>query len=122
MEELRELKSKTFNTITGNGGEDLAVRYLQDKGYKILSRNFKTKLGEIDIIARENKTIVFVEVKTRKSDYFGLPREAVTASKQRKIRMVATQYLKLHGGLNQECRFDVIDILCGDITHLENCF
>lgn len=117
-----ELTNKTFNTITGSGGEDLAVKYLMNNKYKILSRNFKTKIGEIDIIAKDKDTIVFVEVKTRKSDAFGLPREAVTYAKQSKIRMVATQYLKLHGGLNQKCRFDVVDILRGEITHIENCF
>lgn len=117
-----ELTTKSFNTITGTGGEDKATKYLSNLGYKILCRNFKTKIGEIDIIAKDKNTIVFVEVKTRKSDMFGLPREAVTTSKQRKIRMVATQYLKLHGGLNQMCRFDVIDILQGQISHIQNCF
>lgn len=122
MEENIDLSHKTFNTVTGCGGEDMAYKYLISKGYKILARNFKTKIGEIDIIAKDKGVIVFVEVKTRKSDFFGLPREAVTPSKQRKIRMVATQYLKLHGGLEQVCRFDVIDILAGEINHIENCF
>lgn len=114
--------TKTFNSVTGSGGEDQASKYLISKGYKILKRNFKTKIGEIDIVAKDGDVIVFVEVKTRKNDYFGLPREAVTPTKQRKIRMVATQYLKLNGGLNQLCRFDVIDILGGDLNHIENCF
>lgn len=117
-----KLTNKTFNTVTGIGGEDLAVEYLIKKKYKILSRNFKTKIGEIDIIAKDKNVIVFVEVKTRTNDVFGLPREAVTSAKQSKIRMVATQYLKIHGGLNQACRFDVIDILRGELTHIENCF
>lgn len=117
-----EFTGKTFNNVTGSGGEDKAKEYLQSKGYKILAQNFKTKLGEIDIVAKDHNMLVFVEVKTRKSDYFGLPREAVTVTKQRKIRMVATQYLKLHGGLNQLCRFDVIDILGGEISHIVNCF
>lgn len=116
------MSSKTFNNVTGLGGEDRATNYLKDKNYRILARNFKTKIGEIDIIAKDKDSIVFVEVKTRKNDMFGLPREAVTPFKQRKIRMVATQYLKSHGGLNQKCRFDVIDILGGEITHIENCF
>lgn len=122
MEELNNLSTKAFNTVTGTGGEDMAVKYLLSKGYKILARNYTTKIGELDIVAKDKGTIVFVEVKTRKSDFFGLPREAVTYTKQRKIRMVATQYLKVHGGINQACRFDVIDILGGEISHIENCF
>lgn len=122
MEEINNLSTKAFNTVTGTGGEDMAIKYLLSKGYKILARNYKTKIGELDIIAKDKGCIVFVEVKTRKSDYFGLPREAVTYTKQRKIRMVATQYLKTHGGIYQACRFDVIDILDGEISHIENCF
>ena len=119
---MNSLSSKTFNSVTGHGGEEKAVEYLKNKNYVILATNFKTKIGEIDIIAKEKDAIVFVEVKTRKNDMFGLPREAVTYHKQNKIRQVAVQYLKSHGGLNQSCRFDVIDILAGNITHIENCF
>ena len=116
------LSSKRYNSIVGNSGEDKACEYLVNKGYKILRRNFKTKIGEIDIIAKIDNITVFVEVKCRQSAMFGLPREAVTPFKQRKIRQVATQYLKNHDGIYTSCRFDVIDILDGKITHIENCF
>lgn len=116
------LSNKRNNAIVGNSGEEKACEYLINNGYKILRRNFKTKIGEIDIIAKKDNTTVFVEVKCRQSAMFGLPRESVTPYKQRKIRQVATQYLKNHDGIYTSCRFDVIDILDGEITHIENCF
>jgi len=106
----------------GKEQEQLAVKFLKSKGYKILHTNYTCKIGEIDIIAEDKNIIVFVEVKYRKSDYFGLPREAVNYYKQRKIRQVATFYLKWNKTLSTPCRFDVIDILGDKITHLENCF
>ena len=113
---------KSNNKVLGNSGEEIALKYLKNNGYKILFSNFKTQIGEIDIIAKENGVIVFVEVKTRTSNYFGLPREAVNAHKQYKIRQVATQYLKKYSDVDNACRFDVIEILEGKITHLKNCF
>ena len=101
------LNKKTFNKLVGDSAEEIALKYLQEQDYKILKKNFKTKIGEIDIIAKQNDYIVFVEVKYRTNDYFGMPREAVNYQKQRKIRMVATQYLKYNGGLTTPCRFDV---------------
>ena len=86
--------SKFLNKITGFKGERQAVIYLTKLGYSILKNNYTTKLGEIDIIAKDKQTIVFVEVKTRLTTEFGLPREAVTSYKQNKIRLVATEYLK----------------------------
>ncbi len=110
------------NCLKGRKGEAEAENYLREKGYKILRRNFKVSFGEIDLIAKDKDTIVFVEVKARNSLRFGLPREAVTYRKQQNIRKVALLYLQLNHMLDQNCRFDVIEILNGEITHLENCF
>ena len=113
------LKSiKQENRVKGDIGENKAVKYLIDKGYEILETNYKNKLGEIDIIAKDDTRIVFVEVKARATAKYGYPREAVNEYKQRKIRMVAESYLKSKRLLNSYIRFDVIEILAGNITHL----
>lgn len=111
--------------IFGKKGEIIATNYLKNKDYTIICNNYKTPIGEIDIIAKDKNTIVFVEVKTRTSRAFGDPLEAVNAHKQMKIRQVATMYLKQFGKLNTSCRFDVIGVL-GDtdeeIRHIQNAF
>ncbi len=113
------LKStKQENRVKGDIGENKAVKYLTDKGYEILETNYKNKLGEIDIIAKDDTRIVFVEVKARATAKYGYPREAVNEYKQRKIRMVAESYLKSKRLLNSYIRFDVIEILAENITHL----
>lgn len=96
--------------IFGEKGESIAVRYLKKKGYKILEKNYRTKLGEIDIIAKDKDTIVFVEVKSRRSWQFGNPKGAVTPAKQRKISKVALYYLKTNDRSNAKARFDVVTI------------
>lgn len=96
--------------IFGEKGESIAVRYLKKKGYKILEKNYRTKLGEIDIIAKDKDTIVFVEVKSRRSWQFGSPKGAVTPAKQRKISKVALYYLKTNDRSNARARFDVVTI------------
>lgn len=108
--------------ILGTKGEIIAKDYLTSQGYTILETNFSNQIGEIDIIAKENDTIVFVEVKTRETLRFGYPREAVTKYKQNKIRQVALVYLKLKRKLNRPVRFDCIEILGDEITHIKNCF
>jgi putative endonuclease len=94
----------------GEAGEALAARLLRKKGYKIVATNYRTQLGEIDIIARDGDTLVFVEVKARQSDRFGAPKWAVTPAKQRKISMVALYYLKTTGQSDTKARFDVVSI------------
>ena len=113
---------KSFNKINGDSGEKIALNFLKKNKYKILETNFKTSIGEIDIIAKQKSVIVFVEVKYRSSNDFGLPREAVNRSKQNNIRIVATQYLKMTKQLSSPCRCDVIEIIDNDIIHLKNCF
>ena len=93
----------------GEKGEGLACKFLKKKGYRIISRNVKTSIGEIDIIAIDKDTLVFVEVKTRESLQYGRPFESVTPFKRRKIANVALLYLKK---LREapECRFDIVSI------------
>lgn len=94
----------------GKQGEDLACRYLQSHGYRILQRNFKIRYGELDIIAIIDKTLVFVEVKTRIGKEFGLPEEAVTPRKLREVTQTALLYKSLHPELPEALRIDVIGI------------
>ena len=94
----------------GKRGESLAARHLKRNGYRIIEKNFRTKQGEIDIIAKDKDTIVFVEVKSRKTDRFGNPKWAITPRKQHKISMVALQYLKATQQINAKARFDVVSI------------
>ncbi len=94
----------------GKKSEAIAVKHLKKQKYKILEENYRTRLGEIDIIAKDGDTIAFIEVKSRRSDHFGHPKGAITPQKQRKITMVALQYLKATGQSNARARFDVISI------------
>ena len=108
--------------ILGVQGETLAKDYLLQKKYQILCQNYKTKIGEIDIIAKKDDIIVFVEVKDRQTKRYGMPREAITPYKQNKIRVVATQYLMSKRLTNSKVRFDCIEILGDTISHIENAF
>lgn len=110
----------------GKKSERLAAEFLKRTGYRILETNYRSKLGEIDIIAREKGTIVFVEVKARNTSRFGSPKGAITPAKQRKISMVALDYLKRSGQTEVSARFDVvaIDTASGkiDIEVVKNAF
>ncbi len=113
---------KTKNKIKGKIGEEQAKEYLENNNYEILETNYTTKIGEVDIIARHENRIVFIEVKERATARFGYPREAVNLKKQQTIRNVADWYLKSHRFKDQLIRFDVIEILAGKITHLVAAF
>jgi putative endonuclease len=93
----------------GQKGEGLAAKFLRKNGYRVLEQNFKTPIGEIDIIAQDGDTLVFIEVKTRESLMYGQPFEAVNFSKKRKIANVALLYLKRFRDI-PPCRFDVVSI------------
>lgn len=93
----------------GQKGEGLAVRFLRKKGYRIIRCNYKTRIGEIDIIAGDKDTLVFIEVKTRESLHYGRPFEAVDRRKRKKIANVAMQYLKTLREV-PPCRFDIVSI------------
>lgn len=94
----------------GGKGEDLAVGFLKKQKYKILERNFRCKFGEIDIIALDRKTLVFVEVKTRSSHEFGSPQTSITPRKKRQLTKVAHYYLQKNHLFNREARFDVVTV------------
>lgn len=109
----------------GKRGEIIAVNYLKNKGYNILETNYKNKVGEIDIIAMDKNYIVFVEVKTRMSRFFGDPLEAVDERKQYKIRSVASGYLLQKHKTEANCRFDVVSVLGSgddDVRHIIDAF
>ncbi len=94
----------------GKLGEDLACRELTRRGYAILARGFRTRFGEIDIVARDEGALVFVEVKARQSRRYGGAVEAITRRKQRRVAAMALDYLARAGRLDARCRFDVVAI------------
>jgi putative endonuclease len=110
----------------GKAGEDLAARFLERKGLKILERNYRFERGEIDLIAEDGDELIFIEVKARRSAAFGAPEDAVTEKKQEQIRGVAEGYLYEHDIENRPCRFDVVAIEfkngVSEIRHIENAF
>lgn len=110
----------------GRWGEEQAARYLRRRGMKILARNVRTPVGEIDLIARQGKTLVFAEVKTRRSDAFGSPQEAVGALKQRQILRAAQWYLGEGKGKGLQPRFDVVAVRPGPagplVEHIPDAF
>ena len=97
----------------GKEGEEIAIRFLKKNGYKIIERNYVCKMGEMDIIAREKDTLVFVEVKTRTSTAFGPPQLAVNSAKQMQLSKVALYFLKEKQLEDTNARFDVVAILLG---------
>lgn len=99
------------NLYLGAQGEEAAVDFLKENGYKIITRNYKTKLGEIDIVAKDKDALAFIEVKTRYSDRFGLPYEAVSRTKQRQISKAALTFLKENNLLDKKARFDVVSVI-----------
>ncbi len=102
-----------YTTTRGVAGEVLAARFLRDKGYTILSSNYHSRFGEIDIIAVDGPYIVFVEVKARSERSFIEPREAVTQSKQDKILRTASLYMRAYPS-NLQPRFDVVEVWVAD--------
>lgn len=101
-------------SLLGKAGEDLAADYLRRNGFTILERNYRSRSGEIDIIARQGNTLVFIEVKTRKSAAFGAPAAAVTSRKQAQISRVAQEYLAQQKLFDKPARFDVVAVLAPD--------
>jgi putative endonuclease len=110
----------------GKNGEDLACRELERRGYVIVARRYRLRRGELDIIARDGPTVVFVEVKTRADQMFGDAAEAVTPLKQLRMTRLAEEYLMRHQLSDCPCRFDVVSILVGsgapEIEVIQNAF
>ena len=113
---------------TGVNGEEEAARFLARCGYAILDRNVRTRNGEIDLVAKEGKTLVFVEVKTRRDMEGDPPQAAVNTRKQNKLGKLALGYLKSKRLREQPCRFDVVSVIVNDeglvkaIRHIPNAF
>ena len=110
-------------TLTGREGEAKAAEYLRKKRYDIIGANYRCRFGELDLIAKKGELVIFVEVKLRKNDRFGAAADAVTVSKQDKLRKAAASWLASHD-CDAPTRFDVIEIYTdtGRINHIENAF
>lgn len=104
----------------GKLGEDIATNYLKQKGYKILDRNFECRQGEIDIIAIDKKEIVFIEVKTRTSNKYGTPSEAVNKIKQKHMLQTIKYYLYIRNLSDEFIRIDVIEVYVKDNVYKVN--
>ncbi len=120
---MTEKNKKDF----GKEGEEIAAKYLEEKGFEIIKRNYQYGHGEIDIIAKDGEVLVFVEVKTRKTLEYGEPEYAITKKKILQIKKMAELYLYDKEIEEADCRFDVIAIILGSegnpqITHYENAF
>jgi putative endonuclease len=114
-----------LNRLLGERGERAAARHLKRQGMRVLLRRYRTKQGEIDLIARDGNTLVFVEVKARRQ---GVPAEAVTPEKERRLTITALQFMRRHRLLEERSRFDVVAIVWPDdrspprIEHFRNAF
>lgn len=108
----------------GSSGENLAVKYLETHGYRVLDRNFTTNIGEVDIFVTDEKTLVAVEVKSRLSLEYGTPAEAVGYEKIKKISQVTSQYIKQFRLFGVPVRFDVVEVYLQDntVNHIVNAF
>ena len=115
----------TSRQSLGEHGEALAARWYSDRGYEIVARNWRTRSGEVDIVARRGGTLVFCEVKTRTGSAFGEPAESVTPAKQRKIRSTAVAYIATLGGEDvrpKSLRFDVACVVGREVEVIEAAF
>lgn len=100
----------------GLKGEKIALQFLRRNGYRIISRNFCCRLGEIDLIARQGKSTVFIEVKTRSSCEFGLPEDSINPKKIKHLLRCAQFYIKNHAHPEDDFRFDVVSVILGSTT------
>lgn len=110
----------------GKWGEDMAAKFLEEKGYHIVARDWKDNHKDIDIVAIDTDTLVFVEVKTRRNDYFLQPEQAVNGKKIKNITLAANRFVKMHQ-IDLQMRFDIISIVGTDesnctINHIEDAF
>jgi len=112
----------TARRALGSSGEDAAAAWYEANGYRILARNWRCRQGEIDLVLRRGRTIVFCEVKTRTSASFGAPIEAVTRTKQLRLRALAARWLAESTTPAGEIRFDVVSVLAGELEVLEGAF
>jgi putative endonuclease len=106
----------------GARGEELVAEWYRARGYRVLDRNWRCRAGELDIVAGRDGLVVFCEVKTRSSVAFGVPSEAVTAVKQRRLRTLGVQWLGQSGVRARDVRFDVASVLDREIDVIEGAF
>lgn len=109
--------------LIGQMGEEAALAWLKKKGHRLLARNWRCRLGEIDLITAEGNQTVFVEVRSRTSDLFGAPAESVTSQKQTRLRRLAEYYLLSQGLAGRSVRFDVVAVRLtpeGQVTHIQH--
>ena len=119
---MSDTQKNLYKKLLGARGELKAKAFLKKKGYKILASNYSTKLGEVDLIGLYGDFLVFVEVKTRTSDNYGAPCEAVNDKKQQHIKAVAQKYILDNNLDNLQPRFDVIEVTKNNINHIEDAF
>ncbi|WP_432986756.1 YraN family protein [Dactylosporangium sp. CA-233914] len=113
------------NQLVGGFGERVACRYLVSQGLVLLDRNWRSRAGELDVVARDGPDVVFVEVKTRRSTRFGMPAESVVPAKVRRLRTLARMWLAANDVRCEHVRFDVISVLVGRsvaLQHLRGAF
>jgi putative endonuclease len=113
------------NQLVGGFGERVACRYLVSQGLVLLDRNWRTREGELDVVARDGGDVVFIEVKTRRSTRYGLPAEAVVPAKARRVRLLARLWLAANEERCERVRFDVVSVLVGRtlaLQHLRGAF
>ncbi|MBG0787131.1 MAG: YraN family protein [Anaerolineaceae bacterium] len=113
-------ENKTYQQQVGRQGEDLAADYLQKQGYQLLDRNYLSRFGEVDLVAVKDEVIVFVEVKARTNDRFGLPEASVTPEKLEKIYDTALFWLQEHPEMPDDWRVDVIAIQLDKAFHVQD--
>ena len=106
----------------GAAGEEQATAWYVEHGYAVVARNWRCREGELDLVVRRGGELVFVEVKTRRTDRFGIPVEAVTPTKQRRLRVLAGRYLQETGVRAASMRFDVVGILADQLDVIEAAF
>lgn len=120
-EKMAVKDEEKHNKKLGAEGEKKAVKYLKSQKYRIVAKNFVTPYGEIDIIARKGDVLAFIEVKTRLTDIFGTPSEAV--DRVRKLRYImGANYFLLNKNVDLTVRFDIVEVFRGQINHIENAF
>jgi putative endonuclease len=117
VSDLRDAEKKKL----GKEGEKQARKFLKKNGYKIVKKNYVTPFGEVDIIVKKGDVVAFVEVKTRLSDIFGMPAEAVNKAKQHKY-ILAAKYFFSRYQIGATVRFDIVEVFKGQINHIENAF